>query len=157
MIPLWPHKSVPKYEIDTKDFPPFSLQTNGGTTTFPGPMRVPAVRLCDLCASGTFRCGLDSEYSGLDRSSIATGWFVIYSSISRDISSSGVNILSVSSSDGGFKRPFAALNAGIVVITKPALVKKIAMAETLSARLRKDGFELRDNREAESIRKSASL
>lgn len=131
-------------------FPPSSLQAKGGTTTFPGPMRISEVRLRDLEAGGIFRCGRDSENSGFDRSSIAKGWLLIWFSTSRAKSSPGVYIRSVSSSDGGFKAPLRASIAGTLLITKPALVKKIAIAVNPSARLRKEGFGMPDGGGAEA-------
>jgi hypothetical protein len=84
------------------------------------------------------RCGLDSEYSGFERISTATGWFLINSSISREISSSGVYIESVSSSEGGLMKPFAALKAGVAVMTKPPAVKTTAIVRNPKARLIKE-------------------
>jgi len=83
-------------------------------------------------------CGLDSENSGLVRSSTATGWFLINSFISLATSSSGVYRSSVSSSEGGFRKPFAALIPGAAAMKKPVVVKKMAIAITLRVRLRKD-------------------
>lgn len=60
------------------------------------------------------------------------------SSTSRDTSSSGVNMESVSSSVGGLRKPFAALNAGAAAIIKPAPVKKTAIPTKPNARLIKD-------------------
>lgn len=76
-------------------------------------------------------CGLDSDISGFERSSTARGWLWMNSSISRSISSVGMNIVRVSASVGGFRNSWAALIAGIAAMRKPVVVKKAAIATNL--------------------------
>lgn len=61
----------------------------------------------------------------------------MYSSISRVASSSAVNNESVSSSDGGYNSPSAALNEGIAAITKPAVEERTAIRTKLMDRFQK--------------------
>ena len=80
--------------------PPRSLNTYGGTTIFPGPASVPAVRLRSRRGSGIVRCGRASEKSGFARRASATGWVRIVLSIFEVAGSVATNAIRVSSSVG---------------------------------------------------------
>lgn len=76
--------------------------------------------------------------SGLSRNERAKEWFRMKSSTSKDISSGGLNMTTVSASEGGVIRPLIAGIAGAVAMMKPAVVKKIDTAPKAKRRARRE-------------------
>ena len=59
-------------------FPPSSTNVSGGTTIFPGPARVPAVKERCLYLSAIFSAGRVSLKAGFDRKEVTSGWLEIW-------------------------------------------------------------------------------